>query len=147
MDRRTEPCQASDEASNAVSNAASDAASDAEADPDGESVEAPDIGIIPLPWLVSRLIQVHHDRRPGKDKEKGRHEPLLPAPPQLDYAAQEPQEQRQSEQAGASGQEAVGQEGLIAQQGIVDEGNAGDRVAVPGSPIALQVVLPPAEIP
>ena len=122
-----------------------------QADPDGEHVEGAGIGIVPLPHLVRRLVQVQHDGDTRHEEHQEHNPAAALVPVKLEHQAQQPQQQRQEEVVVLAlvlpqRRRCVG---LVSQADAVQEGDAALPVAVEHVPgqRAVDVVLAAHEIP
>ena len=123
------------------------------AEPDSEGIEGACEGVVTLAGLGRGLVEVEHDGDTCHEKEEEDYPELFDAalggeglPAETDYA----HEERKHEEyvvalvALAVG---VGEEALVTEAGIVDEGYARNPVAVVDLAVALDVVLTTGEIP
>ena len=123
---------------------------DAEADPDSEDIERAGEGVVAFARLEAGLVEIDHDGQAGKEEEQGCHEQVAAAAAVLDEGAEKAEEEGQHEEPVIGFivlVDAVREFVLVAVEGVVDEGDAADPVAVAGVTEALEVVLFTREVP
>ncbi len=102
-----------------------------DADPDGEGIERSGEGVVALAGLPGGLVEIEHDGDAGHEEEEEDHPELLDAalgvaeslPEQADHAEKQ-REHIEDVVALVALAEFVGQERLVAETGVVDEGYA-----------------------
>ena len=124
----------------------------AEANPDGKGVERACVGIVALAGLLGRLVEVEDDGQARHEEEEEHHPELLHTflsaeglPEEADKAEQE--RQAVEDVAALVFLQRIGHEVLVAIEGVVDEGEACDGIAMLEFAVALQVVLSAGEVP
>ena len=121
--------------------------------PDGERIERAGIGIVALTRLQGCLVQVDHDGQTRHKEQEEHHPELLDA--FLSACHRLPEQSEQSEQQRQAVEhvvalvllQVVGQVVLIAQSGVVYEGNATNPVAMLSFAVTLNVVLSSCKVP
>ena len=126
--------------------------SHAEATPDGVGVEGTGIGIVALTRLHRRLVQIDHDGKSRHEEEEEHHPELLDAALSaigLPEQSNDTEQQRQTVEhvVALIFLKFIGEQALVAQSCIIDEGDTRDPVAVLQFAIALDVVLTSGKVP
>jgi len=118
-----------------------------EGDEDAEGVEAEDVGIVALARFVGGVVEVEGEDDTAHEEE-GEDGPEGAAVGEEEVESEQAQQQGQEEVGVVgAGVEAGGRPGSGADQKAVDEGYAGDELAVWGRAVALAVVVAAAEVP
>ena len=125
----------------------------AHANPDGVGIERTGVGVVALTRLARSLVQVEHDGDTGHEEQEEHHPELLDAalaaiglPQQTDDAQQERQHVEHVV-ALVTLAIVVGQQALVAQARIVNQGDARYPVTLGDFAHALAVVLATGEVP
>ena len=129
-----------------------DESRDAQADPNGKRVERTGIGVVTFARFARGLVQIEDNGQTGHEEEEEDNPELLDA---FLAAVGLPEHAEESEQQGQAVEDVVslvfaqigGEFRLIAVEGIVDERNTGDPLAVFEFAVALNVVLTAGKVP
>src|SRR5258708_26536387 len=119
-------------------------------DPDSKGVATTGIGIITFTGLLTGLVEIDDNSKPGEEEQQSRHQEILTSAAELEIQPDESQDQRKHVHPVIGlviGMDAVGHFTLVSQKVIVDKRDAGDGISVPRIPKTFQVILLAGEIP